>query len=540
MPSARHSCPGRRCARRGPALHRLEAAHQHRRRDALRLGDHVEAVVHAVDQVHVGAAGRAEEHLGARGAPLGGVAGQVVLTDIGLGLDDAPDRRCALLLRAPAPPEQVPGHGQGGTRIEGLGKCTVSGTFPRSDGSIPPDRERHPAPERGDIHRPMAGADCAHAPYRPPLRSPAPALLPSLPHGLRHRRLRRLRRLLPVDAEARAEAAGWCCRCCPPRRATPAPTPPAAPSASTRSSSTWTSCPSSRPAGGDEPARREERGSWTRRARPTASATTWCFPLKGAALRRAFARFEARAGAPKTARAPAFEAVARGAGRAGWRLRALHGALRGPAAPALVGVAGGLRDRQPEALEAERPAARERRVRYHAWLQWVAEQQWKRGPRAGEGARRPAVRRRALHHRPGQRGHLGATRTACAGTRGWACRRMTSPPRARTGACPTSTSPPWRRRTTRWLKCRARPRRPATTTCAGWTTRWATSGSGSATRRRPPGASSRRTRPSHARLGEQHLPPPLRGRGHRRRGPGRHSAVRAGDPRAAGAARATG
>ena len=45
---------------------RLERADQHRRRLALRLGDEVEQAVDAVGEVDVGAAGRAEEDLGAR------------------------------------------------------------------------------------------------------------------------------------------------------------------------------------------------------------------------------------------------------------------------------------------------------------------------------------------------------------------------------------------------------------------------------------------------------------------------------------------
>ena len=168
----------------------------------------------------------------------------------------------------------------------------------------------------------------------------------------------------------------------------------------------------------------------------------------------------------------------------------------------MVGVAAGrCRDRQPEALEAAAEARSRDRVRFHAWLQWVAEEQWNavRGP-APRSTGVLLVRRRALHHRPGQRGHLGQPDATCAATPGWAFRRTTSPPRARTGACPTSTSRPWRRTTTRWLKLRARQAAAGTTTCAGWTTRWATSGSGSATRRRPRGrfVSGRRSRAAAA------------------------------------------
>ncbi|QDE71317.1 4-alpha-glucanotransferase [Myxococcus xanthus] len=99
------------------------------------------------------------------------------------------------------------------------------------------------------------------------------------------------------------------------------------------------------------------------------------FPLKDAAFARAFDVFEAQHWAPQSERAKAFRQWRDAQGE--WlESYALFTAIseqedRRPwwewPEP--------LRTRQPEAL-AQKSRELERRVRYHAWLQWVAEQQW--------------------------------------------------------------------------------------------------------------------------------------------------------------------
>nr|WP_239576342.1 4-alpha-glucanotransferase [Archangium primigenium] len=108
------------------------------------------------------------------------------------------------------------------------------------------------------------------------------------------------------------------------------------------------------------------------------------FKLKGAAFRRAYEHFE-RTEWPQGERARAFSA---------WRTEqgewlesyALYTAISEERnhAPWWEWPAP-LRDREPEALAAE-SARLERQVRYHAWLQWVAETQWN------------AVRQKAREH----------------------------------------------------------------------------------------------------------------------------------------------
>ncbi|QDE92991.1 4-alpha-glucanotransferase [Myxococcus xanthus] len=99
------------------------------------------------------------------------------------------------------------------------------------------------------------------------------------------------------------------------------------------------------------------------------------FPLKDAAFARAFDVFEAQHWTPQSERAKAFRQWRDAQGE--WlESYALFTAIseqedRRPwwewPEP--------LRTRQPEAL-AQKSRELERRVRYHAWLQWVAEQQW--------------------------------------------------------------------------------------------------------------------------------------------------------------------
>src|SRR6185437_908491 len=80
---------------RAPRAHQLDAAHwfhganEHRARRAFGARDGIEAPVHAVDEIDVGDAWGAVERRSARCAARGGVAGEVVLADVRLGLDDA-------------------------------------------------------------------------------------------------------------------------------------------------------------------------------------------------------------------------------------------------------------------------------------------------------------------------------------------------------------------------------------------------------------------------------------------------------------------
>ena len=70
------------------AIERLERADEARGRKALALGDGVHQVVHPVGEIDVGEAGRPVERRRARRESRGGVAGGIVLADVGLGLDD--------------------------------------------------------------------------------------------------------------------------------------------------------------------------------------------------------------------------------------------------------------------------------------------------------------------------------------------------------------------------------------------------------------------------------------------------------------------
>lgn len=100
------------------------------------------------------------------------------------------------------------------------------------------------------------------------------------------------------------------------------------------------------------------------------------FPLKDAAFARAFDHFEQHEWTPRTPRAQEFQQWREAQGE--WlESYALFTAIsekedRRP----WWQWPEGLRTRQPEALLAIQKEGMERRVRYHAWLQWLAEAQW--------------------------------------------------------------------------------------------------------------------------------------------------------------------
>ena len=78
-------------ARRPPRAHareRLDGADEQCGRPTGRFGDDVQAVVHPVDKVHVGDAGRPVHHRVAGGPPEAGVRRPVLLADVRLELDD--------------------------------------------------------------------------------------------------------------------------------------------------------------------------------------------------------------------------------------------------------------------------------------------------------------------------------------------------------------------------------------------------------------------------------------------------------------------
>ncbi len=129
------------------------------------------------------------------------------------------------------------------------------------------------------------------------------------------------------------------------------------------------------------------------------------------------------------------------------QLLALRRHGRGPGAAAVVGMAArASASGSPQALSAavDRLA---NRVRFHAWLQFVAQEQWNAVARLCAGAggcSSPATSRSSSARTAPTPGPIPVT---CGATPGWASRRTTSPTPGRTGACPTSTSRRWRRTT---------------------------------------------------------------------------------------------
>ena len=90
------------------ALDRLDGANQQRGGAAVGLRDHVQAVVHPVDKVHVGQAGRPEHDRVARGPSESRVGREVVRADVRLDLDDPPDPPAPVVVADQARAEQGP------------------------------------------------------------------------------------------------------------------------------------------------------------------------------------------------------------------------------------------------------------------------------------------------------------------------------------------------------------------------------------------------------------------------------------------------
>src|SRR5207248_6923769 len=79
---------GSTAVHQGQAIQRLQCPHQYRARQPFLARYGVEAPVHPVDEIDVGDARRPVKRLGACRAADGGVACQVVLAEVRLGLDD--------------------------------------------------------------------------------------------------------------------------------------------------------------------------------------------------------------------------------------------------------------------------------------------------------------------------------------------------------------------------------------------------------------------------------------------------------------------
>ena len=71
------------------SFQRLHGPDQNASRTAFRFGHHIQALVHAVDEIHVGMAGRAEHHAGARCNTAPGVRSAILQTQVGFGFDNA-------------------------------------------------------------------------------------------------------------------------------------------------------------------------------------------------------------------------------------------------------------------------------------------------------------------------------------------------------------------------------------------------------------------------------------------------------------------
>ena len=83
------------------------------------LGDGVDAVVEAVDEVDVGVAWGSEHDFGAWGAAFGGVGREVVGAEVGFGFDDAAGAEEAVDLVGEGCAEEVAGDFAGVAVVEG-------------------------------------------------------------------------------------------------------------------------------------------------------------------------------------------------------------------------------------------------------------------------------------------------------------------------------------------------------------------------------------------------------------------------------------
>ena len=96
-------------AHRRLPLHRSEGAHENRGGESLPLGDDVQAMVHAVDEIDVEMTGWAVHRGGAFRLAAVGVTGLVLLTDVGLHLGDVAGEALALKATYHALAQQIAG-----------------------------------------------------------------------------------------------------------------------------------------------------------------------------------------------------------------------------------------------------------------------------------------------------------------------------------------------------------------------------------------------------------------------------------------------
>ena len=93
-------------------LQRKDASDQHGSRKAIRFGHHIQAIVHAVDEIDVREASGAVHGPVALGASVCGVAGQIIFADISLDLDDAPGGALSVQHAHQVRTKQLPRHEQ--------------------------------------------------------------------------------------------------------------------------------------------------------------------------------------------------------------------------------------------------------------------------------------------------------------------------------------------------------------------------------------------------------------------------------------------
>ena len=92
------------------AGHRLQGPKQHASRDSVRQAGDVQAIVIAIDEVHIGVTGRAEEDGIPRRPARGRVRRCIVFSEIRLGFDNSSRQNSASRFPDQQFPEQRPRH----------------------------------------------------------------------------------------------------------------------------------------------------------------------------------------------------------------------------------------------------------------------------------------------------------------------------------------------------------------------------------------------------------------------------------------------
>src|SRR5208282_318939 len=92
------------------ARHRFQSAQQHAAGDAVGQAGNIQAIVIAIDEIHIGVAGRAEENGIPCRAAGSGVRRLVALAEIGFGFDNAPGENSTRRFADQESPQQRPRH----------------------------------------------------------------------------------------------------------------------------------------------------------------------------------------------------------------------------------------------------------------------------------------------------------------------------------------------------------------------------------------------------------------------------------------------